>query len=360
MLLTSVSLRSFRCFDSLDLPLEAGLNLLAGPNGVGKTTVLEAIYVALTGTPLRHGGPTFLVACGKHSASVVLRFTTEPRDAERSYQRSLIAKCTPNRVSSLLDAVPLSRTDLETLRPPLCVFTPARAEIVRGSPGFRRSHFDALLSALNPSYAQLIRRYGICLQQRTAALSTAPDRHLDAWDEQLAALAHEIHTHRSQLVQRLVPFLERRAHALGLTGVYISYRPHGPVASADDCLDALRAARSSDRLNRRTSVGPHRSDFAFELAGLPARTAASQGQQRLIAIALLLAEGDLLAASRGRAPLFLFDDALSELDPHSAELVLTQLSTTHQSLLTATHAPPVQQHSSTTLIDLAPLNDPVH
>lgn len=301
-----------------------------------------------------------MVACGKPSASVILRFMPDPREAQRSYQRSLIAKCTPNRVSSVLDSVPLSRSDLETLRPPLCVFTPARAEIVRGSPAFRRSHFDALLSALNPSYAQLIRRYGRCLQQRTAALSTAPDRHLDAWDEQLAALAHEIHTHRSQLVQRLVPFLERRAHALGLTGVYVSYRPPGPVASADDCLDALRAARSSDRLNRRTSVGPHRSDFTFELAGLPARTAASQGQQRLIAIALLLAEGDLLAASRGRAPLFLFDDALSELDPHSAELVLTQLSTTHQSLLTATHALPVQQHSSTTMIELAPFNDHVH
>lgn len=360
MLLTSVSLRSFRCFDKFDIPLDGGLNLLAGPNGVGKTTVLEAIYVALTGTPLRHGGPTALVAWGKPSASVILRFIPDPSEAQRRYERSLIAKCSPRRVSSLLDSVPLSRTELEKLRPPLCVFTPARAEIVRGSPGFRRSHFDTLLSALNPSYAQLIRRYGICLQQRNTALSTAPDAHVDAWDEQLAALAYEIHTHRSQLVQRLVPFIECRARALGLMGVCVSYHSHGPAGSPEECLDALRRARPSDRLNRRTSVGPHRSDFTFDLAGLPARTAASQGQQRLIAIALLLAEGDLLAAVRGRVPLFLFDDALSELDPHSAELVLAQLSATHQSVLTATHTARLAQHPSATMIDLAPSSEQVH
>jgi DNA replication and repair protein RecF len=231
--------------------------------------------------------------------------------------------------------------------------------LLAGGPYLRRGYLDAATGKLVPAHTEACRRYRLVLQQRTRLLGDLvgrPDaeRLLTPWDEQLAALGSEI-VHRRLDALALLADTVREVHrtlAPASAGVMLSYEPSvapGPErgATRDALLGALAAARPSELRRGLTLVGPHRDDIAVRLGRADARTAASRGEQRLLALALRLAEATVLRRRLGHAPVLLLDDVLSELDADVAGRTLAWLDGQGQVLYSATDALPAARSAGT-------------
>ena len=234
---------------------------------------------------------------------------------------------------------------------PVLTFQPDDLLVVKGSPGARRDAIDDAIVSLHPRHAEDRRRQGACLRQRNALLRQvggSRERHLDAdtrrsldiWDDRLAAAGETWAQHRRAAVEELRPRMERLFRDLagdGAIPVGMSYEPPWLVSGLKA---ALTEARAEDLQRAVTTVGPHRDDLDWRLDRLPARTHASQGNQRCLSLALRLALHETMTESVGAPPLLLLDDVFSELDPARQERLLELLPAGQILLATAGDVPP--------------------
>jgi DNA replication and repair protein RecF len=214
-------------------------------------------------------------------------------------------------------------------------------EIVNGAPGARRNFIDGFAGRLYPGHIGALVRYRQILARRNHLLQSREpgiDERLEPWDEQLAATGMELMARRRKsaaILQtelgRVFPALSGERHK-----VEIRYRTAlGEATEASALLAALQNARREELRRGVTVVGPHRDDLAIELDGIDVRAFGSRGQQRLIALALRLAEVMPVTEAVGTAPVQLLDDALSELDPRVRENVLREIQGAEQVFLTS-------------------------
>jgi DNA replication and repair protein RecF len=232
-------------------------------------------------------------------------------------------------------------------------FTASDLALLAGGPHLRRAYLDAAAAKLVPVHGEACRRYRLALQQRTRPLGDLAgrpdaDRLLAPWDEQLAMLGSEIVHRRLETLALLADAVRdvQSALAPGVPGVILSYEPSVvPGADRETTRSALRgalaAAQAGDLRRGLTQVGPHRDDVAVRLGRADARSAASRGEQRLLALALRLAVAVVVRRNRGAAPVLLLDDVLSELDREIGGRVLVWLENQGQVVYTATDAQPV-------------------
>jgi DNA replication and repair protein RecF len=203
--------------------------------------------------------------------------------------------------------------------------------IVKGGPGERRRFLDDTLVALATKYSAARLDLERALRQRNALLKQAGGRltdevatTLDVWDARLAGLGDQFGQARAVLVARLTPMVVEAYEQLAgrPESVQLLYAPEWRSAGL---AEALAASRVNDLKRGVSTVGPHRDELEIELAGMPARTHASQGEQRTLALALRLAAHRLVADRAGSTPLLVLDDVLSELDPERATALLDHL-----------------------------------
>jgi len=224
--------------------------------------------------------------------------------------------------------------------------------VVQGGPGARREYLDDILVVRHPRYEALVGEVERILRQRGALLHQAGGRPLpemlqtlDVWDSRLATSGEALAAARQELVDDLRPFVERAYAGLADTDGAESLGGGGPVELSyrrsweGSLADALVGARQEDLRRQVSSVGPHRDELELHLAARPARTQASQGEQRSVALSLRLAAHQLATAEQGLAPVLLLDDVFSELDARRAEALVAQLPT-GQVLLTTAVDPP--------------------
>jgi DNA replication and repair protein RecF len=237
-----------------------------------------------------------------------------------------------------------SRELLGTVR--TTVFSPDDLALVKGGPGERRRFLDDLLVACAPRHAATRADLERVLRQRGALLRSAGGRAtpdvvttLDVWDAKLTEMGEALGQARARLVERLVP-LVASAHgavageAAGEVGLL-----YAPAWRETGLAAALAAARTEDLRRAVTTVGPHRDDLDVSLDGRPARTHASQGEQRSLALALRLAGHHLVAEVTGAWPVLLLDDVFSELDATRAAALLEALPSGQALLTTAVALP---------------------
>src|SRR5436305_4654080 len=314
MVATRVSLRDFRNYARAELTLGADLNVICGPNGAGKTNLLESIYFGLTGRSCRTSNERELVRIGEKVTRVVVDVAGDDgaHTLEVGFQ--------PGEEKRLrVDGAPLARGSSAPERPLVCVFLPERLELVKGAPATRRGHLDQVVAALWPARVETRSAYSRALAQRNALVGriragAARRDMLDAWDAELARHGAQLMADRARAVTTLAPaFADRGAH-LGLPEpLELRYPPRSKAGDADGLRAELLERRESDVERGFTTHGPHRDDIALIHGRRPLRTLGSQGQQRAGLLALLFAERDVLGA-RGRPPLMLLDDVMSELD----------------------------------------------
>jgi DNA replication and repair protein RecF len=241
-----------------------------------------------------------------------------------------------------VDGAPVERLSDCAVRPLVSVFLPDRLELVTGTPALRRAHLDQVVAALWPSRVANRRGYSAALAQRNALLASiragrAGRGSLPAWDAELARHGVALMADRSELVERLLPRFAEHAEGLGLEDAPgIAYRPRSKTMDAAVLAAELAERVDSDLQRGFTGHGPHRDELVFTRAGRDLRAYGSRGQQRLALLALLLAEREELAVSRGTAPLMLLDDPMSELDPGRRARLMEVLGAAGQSVVAAT------------------------
>ncbi len=336
MRVAALSLADFRCYESVDLDLGPGVTAVVGGNGAGKTSLLEAIGWAALGRSFRGVVDAALVRAGRDQAIVRVNVVIDDGERDRLVEAEVRA-VGRNRI--LLDHHPVARTrDLSgCLR--VTVFAPDDLALVKSGPAGRREFLDDLLVASAPRYAAVRSEYDKVLRHRNALLKggvrDAEARGtLDVFDDQLVRAGAELATGRLRLVDRLTPGVDAayRALAPATASIGATYEAEWAgerVPDPADVPDLLRAAlveRRRHELDRGlTLVGPHRDEWRLEVAGLPSRTHASQGEQRTLALALRLAGHRLAAEVLGEPPVLLLDDVFSELDHDRADALVQEL-----------------------------------
>jgi DNA replication and repair protein RecF len=349
----SVQLRDFRTYARAEASLGEGLTVVHGPNGAGKSNLLEALYFGCTGRSPRTRNERELVRFGAPASRVVVQLAAGSRSHELSVG---FEPGQPKRMSS--DGVPVERLiDVED-RPLLSVFIPDRLELLKGAPLVRRAHLDQVVAAIWPLRAADRRAYSRVLAQRNALLAgirsgRASRATISTWDRELARHALALREHRAAAVALLAEPFAERALELGLSGTAsLDYRPRSRACDEEELVAELLARLPGDLERGFSTHGPHRDELAVLRDDRELRSYGSQGEQRLALLALLLAERAVLAHERGRIPLMLLDDVMSELDSQRRELLAHELSSGGQSVIATTdlaHVPGAGDASVTRL-----------
>lgn len=331
--LAHLRLRNFRNYRRLDVEFDPGFHLLLGGNAQGKTNLLEAIYLMATLRSFRGVGSAQLVRHGEKAYFVGGMVISTQRHEIKIYWSAR-----ERNVS--LDGRPVRRiTDyLGTLR--AVVFCTEDLLLVKGPARLRRRFLDLLLAQTQPGYLPLLQRYLLAVRSRNALLRHSPvdETALEVFTAQVVSLGSELIRHRRELLPRLAPLVAQAHQRIAQSGeeLRLEYDP----AVKNDFAVELAKSRARERACGATLIGPHRDDLRLLLDGQPAAQFASEGQKRTLAIALKMAQAELLCAVHGSAPVLLIDDVMGELDlkRRSAFLPLLERSrqTCGQVFMTAT------------------------
>lgn len=341
MAVQSLWLTDFRCFCAEVIePDPEGLTVLRGPNGAGKTSVLEAVSWLATGRSWRTSTRDALVRSGSERA--VLRAELAGA-ARRLSMDADIARVGAAKVRVNGQAVSRRSDVAEALR--VVLFSPDDLALIGGGPGGRREMVDDVLATRHPRWDALqrqvdrvLRQRGSLLHQSAGRIDAAAAATLDVWDARLASAGTALADARAELVDLLDPLVAAAHERIAGPGptVRLTYQR----SWEGDLAEALAAGRLDDVRRRATGVGPHRDDVIVSLANRSARTHASQGEQRSIALALRLGAYHLSAGDGGSPPVLLLDDVFSELDPARAAALVAELPTGQVLLTTAVDPPP--------------------
>jgi DNA replication and repair protein RecF len=329
-----IQLLEFRNYRTLEYGPSPHLNLLTGPNAQGKTNLLEALGFLLTGRSFR----TSRLLEVPHWSAPAASVTGDVRRAEGGRTvRRMIRKLESGTAQASGDACEWAR---------VIAFGWQDLEIVNGAPGARRDFIDGAAGRLYPGHLATLVRYRQIVARRNHLLQAREpgiEERLEPWDEQLAVTGMELIGRRRKAAAMLQTELGRVFPALSgeRHKVEIRYSTAlGEATEAADLLAALVRARRNELRRGVTLVGPHRDDLAIELDGVDVRAFGSRGQQRLIALALRLAEVLPVTEAVGTTPVLLLDDALSELDARVRENVLREIQGAEQVFLTSPEALP--------------------
>jgi DNA replication and repair protein RecF len=333
-----LTLRDFRCYERADVALGESLTVVTGPNGAGKTNLLEALYFGCTGRSCRTNNERELVRFGAAGTRVVV--AVEALDGRHQLAVGF-EPGQPKRIS--VDGAPIDRLLEFEQRPLVSVFLPDRLELIKGSPAVRRAHLDQFVAAMWPARVVTRRAYAHALAQRNALIMRIRSGHggrdsLASWDAQLASAGIELMADRRAAVEALTEPFARLCAELGLDGdAGVRYRPRSPAVDAAGLAAELAERVDGDLERGYTGHGPHRDELVATRVARELRAYGSQGQQRLALLALLLAEREVLAATRSAPPLMLLDDVMSELDGDRRRALVELLRGTEgQSVITAT------------------------
>ena len=344
MQVSRLVLSNLRRFEQASLQPAAGLNLITGDNGAGKTTVLEALHLMAYGRSFRGRVRDGLVRSGSEALEVFVEWQEDAAPGGAGPRtRKAGLRHTGQAWIGRLDGE--SVTQLGELCAALAVvsFEPGSHVLVTGGGEPRRRLADWGLFHVEQGFLPLWRRYARALKQRNALLKAGGSgASLEAWDRELADAGEPLTAFRAQylteLQSHLLPVAEALLPSMGTAS--IEFLP-GWRRQELSLADALLLARERDRSLGYTSVGPHRADWRVDYTGNPDRTTLSRGQAKLTALSILLAQAEDFAARRGEWPVIVLDDLASELDRNHQRRVLERLlASGAQVMVTGTEVPP--------------------
>lgn len=330
-----LSLDGFRNYRQAEFVFSPGLTAIVGANGEGKTNLAEAVAFLATLSSFRGVANDALVAI--NSPAAIIR-----AEGERS-GRSLLIEIeisSTGRTRAQLNRQRITRNAdlLEALR--VTVFSPDDLELVKGAPALRRRFMDDLLVALDPrldrvrsDLERILKQRNMLLKQLGGRLDTDTAATLEVWDERLGSVGSTLGQHRANLVEMLRPEVAVAYESLAgePSHIELHYRP----GWLEDYPAALEASREADLRRGITLEGPHRDEFHLGINQLVARTHASQGEQRTLAIALRMAANRMITDELGVSPILVLDDIFSELDPRRSQALLDSLPPGQTLLTTA-------------------------
>ena len=367
-----LTLGNFRNYETVELPLKTGVNLLVGKNGQGKTNLAEAIFYAATLSSHRVSGYLPLIRQGQSKAIIRLLARFEDREnlleLELNTEGSNRARINKSETSRIRDVLGYVNA---------VIFSPEDLDIVKRDPANRRAFIDELIVQLSPRMSGVYSDYERVLKQRNTLLRSAKNMTssasglstLDSWDQSLVKIGSEIVSARFDISQRIAPYLSEAYAAIAdekndpsiklksslLVSDLDSDSPdaHLQTGDRDDIEELFRnrlvQVRPKELERGVTLVGPHRDDLLLLLGTLPAKGYISHGESWSYALALKLASASLIRKdARAGDPVLILDDVFAELDSTRRSRLATLVSHNEQVIITAAVAEDVPSELSAT------------
>lgn len=307
MYISRIRLRQFRSYENAEFYFDPGVNIITGPNGVGKTNLLEAVYLFKSGKSFRDNDDKlaqydmseWLVSADVDDGSREVRFQGGKklfRINDTAYQR-----LTPR------------------LQLPIVLFEPDDLLLIHGSPSKRRQYLDMVASIIFPDHNTVLRRFERALAQRNKLLkeSYIDEDNLFVWDISFAEAADILIKHRTAVVGGLMHELSSFYSHISGKSSQVAVMYHNSVNSKEykqALLSGLKHNLPKERVMGFTSIGPHRDDIEFRLDGKNMLTSASRGEIRSLVLSLKRFEINQQQHRFQTTPLLLLDDVFSELD----------------------------------------------
>jgi DNA replication and repair protein RecF len=322
-----LELVDFRNYADASFEFHRGTTAVVGLNGQGKTNLAEALAY-LTSLESFRGAPVDALIRLGGEAAIVRATVTHPDGRDVRVELELNRRGR-NRVQVNGNKLARTRDLLGVVR--VTVFSPDDLQLVKGGPSDRRRFMDDTLvstalkfDALRLDIDRVVKQRNTLLKQANGRLNNDTASTLDVWDSKLAEIGDQFGHARAELVDRLRPMVAEAYEQLAEQASAIELR-YEPVWREEGLALALAAARDADLRRGVSTVGPHRDDVDLTIAHMPARTHASQGEQRTLALALRLSAHRLVAQSTDSSPVLVLDDVLSELDPQRCAALLHHL-----------------------------------
>lgn len=350
----SLELVNFRNYEHANWTFPPHIIVLHGLNGVGKSNLLEALYVSTIGRSFRTNDTQDLLQFGATEAGIIVEFTK--RDTKHKINLKLSGKekkdirLNGNRI--------LQKELVGTLNTVL--FSPEDLQLIKGSPSLRRRFLDIEISQTSALYYQQLRLYNKILQQRNKVLKDSygkRDISLAEWDTQLAETGSFIIKKRLDSLRKINLLLDLMNRKLtgGKENLKLTYEQHqisnGFLTEPHAFYEQLQANLPVDRHRMSTSFGPHRDDLGFFSGPMDLKRFGSQGQQRTAILSLKLSELEYIKSEVGEYPILLLDDVLSELDKERRQNLLNFIHKKIQTFITTTDLEDVKQLSDVELIN---------
>ena len=335
-----LQLKDFRSYDTLEMSPDSKVTIIVGPNAVGKTNILEAVQLLTAASSFRNPSWSECVRWGAEQTSLLLKATGEGRVLETRLNISAQGK----RAYSVNGTLKRKIGEVTGILPSV-VFTPDDLRMVKDSAERRRAAVDGVGDQLSTTYLSLRGEYERIVRQRNALLKTAnASRELaETLTERLRAHGEAFSAHRKRLFSRLSTEVSKTYGFLSpgeeLEAVYqSSWVRRGLEEEGESSFaEALKLSEQEERTRGVTLVGPHRDEIVFLVDGRDARTYASQGQQRTIALAWKLAEVAVITDVGAQPPILLLDDVMSELDEARRHALTSLVGDKAQALVTTTN-----------------------
>lgn len=339
-----LDLKNFRNYESQTIVFGDGVNILYGENAQGKTNILEALYITATGKSQRTNNYQDMIKYGSDGFEISLEAATRERincvNIRYSREKGKYAEINGirrNRISDILGAMNM------------IFFSPETLDIVKGAPAQRRKFLDILLCQVSKSYLFSLQQYNRLVKNKSLALKKGRnDRKYDEiipiWNANIAKHGGKIAYIRDRTVRRLNEYMKEEIRKISNYRedsdlVYKTYT--GCYLSADEAYYAERlTSKLKEGMDREKKMGqclygPHRDDVEILLNGMNSRQYCSQGQQRSLALALVLSELKWIEEIKGDTPVLLLDDVMSELDHGRQEYLVKGLKNI-QTIITTT------------------------
>ncbi len=318
MPLAELRIANLRCIEAAELEFSPELNLIAGENGAGKTSILEAVFLLGRGRSFRTRNSEKLIRHGQHSLTVFGATDASPRavggvEVTRDGTRARIDGKDADSLLALSRVLPVQSID------------PDIHKLIDQGPERRRRWLDWLVFHVEPTFMMHWVRYQRALKQRNAALKAGGDA--SVWDLALVEHGSAMTEARRAALTRLENYLQALFEAF--SGLEITATFFTGWSQEHSFADALRDSITRDRDRGMTSLGPHRADVILRTKGRSARETLSRGQQKLTAVAMIVSQLKLLRAELAMSAVLLLDDPAAELDDKNLRRLFEELSSLH-------------------------------
>lgn len=329
MWVKKVSVQNFRCHDEKTVEFTSGVNIIVGENGIGKTSILEAIYEGLLGTSF------------KTKDSEILKHDKEWWRADLHLDNDTERTVTFNASTGKKEFTVAEKKMLRLspkVKYPVTIFEPDDTLLIQGSPESRRRFLDDLISKIEPSFNSTLRKYEKAVTQRNKLLKNGIENEAEyfPWNIIISEYGAAIIARRERIINLINDELPRKYQDIAQNKD--SVHLHNPYPSetydATQLLNELEDNFRRDLLLKSTKTGPHRHDVHFLLNDVDARDKASRGEIRTIVLALKQAEISIIKEVTDNYPIVLLDDVYSELDDKRQQQLVYGAS---QCIITSTH-----------------------